>query len=625
LVNHFLFPVRACGRLWHFQLFEALVPRGEVDLAFTLVQHVRIGDGFSRLKELVLSFVPKISMTGALRRSLVSLVSHSDADPSFLSAVVELTGMDRAVESVARSIRDGGLQQRFIKERIFGARDSALISHLVWAFAGPGVPAYLLDKFRRDNTFLACRIMMHCANTDFLFDGFLAHCFEADLFQHNNEHASYFLIALASLSFPRFFERLVPQFLELEPTDPRFVVLLSTIPWLNALKLGRIDEVNVKLKAKICSSRAVFLLSMGAHNAVSPVIESELIPIIEDRTRSVALFLEFTKIVSVQKKSVEFRSANLLWDRYGLELVIIEALPRIFPVRELSRHLPICLNFISHPVSPISEAAFPICISIAAHSPEAFVAELVSSFTKCASEEQMCNLTTLLKRVANSSITFSQSNLALLEFCAVIALAFVYLGTRLAGLSVLEQMAQKMSGPSVMKFIQRYRREIEQSVKRRVLQLVISPSVPAKGIVPPGELSIDSICSSWFYELWLIVLSEFFNVLIALNAVGLRSLIHKHFAGDTTWPHAFLYVSTLYSVEAWSDANHIYKPEVREHADDLLVPFRFFNGLIADNRSGFLFWAIPGIHFSLFPLLLELLPEVGPSHHPDASASFRCC
>jgi hypothetical protein len=551
-------------------VFDTLVQSDVVELAFELVQYVDIrSTGFERFKQSVLGVLAKTPVTGRLLVFVSHLISNCDPDRDFLGALVEVTKHETLIETGAKALLEGGLTQEFFEGRILAYKERSVLA-FICAINGPKAPIQFLSGANAfDATALQPCGKIFADDLSFLIDGFLNSILPT-ITRNSDLLRRFFVLVchLAWLDFAAFIEKIAPKILEFDSDDPRFVVFLKVLPFVNELGLAGTEHFNALFRDKVLSLLDAFPSGSAERPVVSSLDESALSPIIQDATQSVTLYLEFMKVDVFKENPCQFASSWTRWEVFQLDICLLQAARHVLTQGELFEKLGLFVELTCHPTLPLAECAFNLCVSLASYSVSEFVAKMVEFFIDCDNEEKMFKKIKLIRAVVELDIEFEASDLVLLEFCSMVSLVCSHPAIRIIALQVLEKVGLMLGEKSVISLVTQHRRLIEGSLKHRIRQRVISPFNPGKGVIPHGELSIQSVCSSTYYEIWLLVVAEFFNLLIAVNYTPLLDLIADHLSQYSRFTHLFLYVNTLLAAYLFRSANHVYQPTIEGRGDD---------------------------------------------------------
>jgi hypothetical protein len=233
------------------QVFDTLVQSDLVELAFELVQYVDIGAiGFDKFKRSILGVLATTPVSGNLPVFVAHLISNCDSDRDFLGALVEVTKHETLIETGAKALLEGGLTQEFFEGRILEYREHTVLA-FICAIAGPKVPIQFLSGTNAfDAAALQPRGKIFADDFSFLINGFLNSILPT--ITRNWDLVKPFFV-LTWLDFTAFTEKIAPKMLEFESDDPRFIILLKSLPFINELGLAGTKDFNTLFRDRVLS------------------------------------------------------------------------------------------------------------------------------------------------------------------------------------------------------------------------------------------------------------------------------------------------------------------------------------------------------------------------------------
>ena len=608
--------------------FRALVDDGKTREAFKLVQYVDIhNDGFDEFKEAIIDALRRenwISQKdwGSCMSHICRLIINCEKDEKFLNSVVEYSHDETMVETITRMILEGGLTWEFVEKRILGMEKPS-IKALFWAMTGPVFPKQLLFKLNFDMKSILKSLEQRALEWDEhgrIVDKYMEFIFPSAVYCEDHWVCHFILIMLAVRYFDAFLEKVVPPFSALETSDPRMIIILMTLKDLNELSLLEPDQLR-KLNKMFADNlrQALFIFpSTISEKAVIISEDDEILgPIITDHTQAVALFLDSIKNDVFKETVCSFSTARPPSSQFMVEILIAQVMIYVLEPDDLLELLEFWVELTCHLCSGISEAAFKICIFLSDRMPSNVISKLANIAMECESDEKLFHIIKLVSYILKTHQDLVQENLQDIDFIGLLACISVHPEVRMLAQLLLEKVGIRMKDGGFYKVLKDHRKSLENAIKRRIIlsATVLKGSDDGKITTQTGEISIRLVCGSYFYDIWLLVLSEIMKLLIAVNQPILK-LIDERLSTAKTFRGILLFVASAYYYPVFDSLTSPYPVTLEgrntEPSDDMQVRlYQILMGLIENNKPGQALRIIQCVHFSFYAIVAQVLPFVG--------------
>lgn len=616
------------GIEWVTKAFKVLVDNGKTKEAFKLVQFIDIkNDGFDEFKEAILEALRNGGVSEKDRDSCMShlcrLIINCEKDEQFLNSIVELSCHETMVETIVRMIVDNGLTWEFVETRIMGAERPSTKA-LFWALTGPVFPKRYLFKYTFDMKSLLKNFEQRALEWDEnerIVDKYMELVFPRGVFSDDHWACHFILIMIACRHFNGFLERIVPAFTTLEPHDPRMAIMLSALKALNELNILEEEQLASLNKQFIESLRkALFIFPSTILDKAVITSENEEIlgPIINDHTQAVALFLDSLKIDVFTETVCSFSAARPPNSEFSVEILIVQVSLCVFDDNDLLELLDFWAELTCHSCSAVSEGAFKICTVLTEKHPSEVLAKLANIATESDSEEKMFHIVKLANNLLKTNCKLEREALENIDFIGICASVSVYPEVRMLGQLLFERVGPRLPHGGFYKMIKDHKKQLESAIKRRILlsATYIKGSENVKATTQTGEISVRLVCGSYFYDIWLLVISEVMNLMIAVNNVPILGMIDERLASAKTFRGLLLYVSAQYYYPVFDSLTSPYPVAAEgrntEPSDDMQVRlYQILTSIIEGGRPDQALRMIQCVHFSFYSIVAQVLPFVG--------------
>ena len=342
----------------------------------------------------------------------------------------------------------------------------------------------------------------------------------------------FIIVYLASLNFKFLIENVVPKFLELNDNDPRFIVLLNSIPKINTedffsncfskIERDDINKFNLMFREKVINA---FLSVEPPDDAPHGVCIREvhfLIDSLSDEAdQKVSEYLNEWGIGSMFKTSDhKYQRCKHILLRLDLSYSLLNALKFVLIDEDYSNVniLRVILKFSCSINNAIASSAYRVCT-------EVFPDKVNSdSLVKVAFGFNIDNefdfiVNTIIFQIFKKQKINKQSDEPLLRKIEI--MGFFLLAS---ALPVIRNLAQELifevhnilGEKSMHSYIEKDITLIEKLAKMKLIFCQL-PHGPQRDLPPASIIPFQSALMSHYYDVWLFYFSEILNVLILRN------------------------------------------------------------------------------------------------------------
>lgn len=335
------------------------------------------------------------------------------------------------------------------------------------------------------------------------------------------------LIHLASLDFHYFTKFIVPSFLKLQSKDPRFITFLLAMPFLDSgsfkdraiSKPSDNDLTNLKESVRKIILDLIPVLEDSLKGAIFTLPQSvhPLQSLLDEADHNVSEFLTLNNYYKFEPSALPSIVNKVSKTENQLALCILSCFPICLHSSDLSSGplLHLIIKFSVHDDSILSAQAYNIAKTLISlykidyQFIKACIKIIIDSkstelHTRCL--ENINNLVQKKKGAYDHEIYSEIESVCLLEFCSDLPYCRFYALRLIKHLSAIGKS-------NIYDTIHSNTGTISEAVNRAILVINV-PEKPSMITPPIGTLDYEYACKSRYNDLWLIFLSEIFNVLI---------------------------------------------------------------------------------------------------------------
>ena len=336
------------------------------------------------------------------------------------------------------------------------------------------------------------------------------------------------LVHLASLDIDQFNNFVVPKFTALERNDPRFAVLLMTIPLLNRkafleksyckAKKEKINEINEKIH-----SITIGLLDIleKTSNQMTRAVIFDSIQIqtdIEESDKHVNSFLIQNNYPLFEKNPNRLNMTLLPGNQYSIVLHMLGCIFVTFTDDDFKKHpqlINIIIEFSCSDDQLISEMATNICQNRlnSAAIQSLFIQEALKNIYSINSPELICRtLQFIFYSLSHLTFKASERTYRKIEAAVISCFTLDQPLCRALAFKIFKQIGVIGKSHSYT-YLNESNSIIIDNVKLMMIVLHV-PEKPSIAAPPIGSVSFESACHTRYCYFWLLYLSEFMNILL---------------------------------------------------------------------------------------------------------------
>ena len=617
--------------------FETIVDQGKMIDAIRLVQYITLKkDGFDEFKEAVIRSLKERneSFDENELTFIYKLLVGCQKDEKFLNDIMECLKNDITIETIVKMTLDGGITAEYVKERIMGGENPS-VRALIVTMTGINVPKE--DIYQQSfNIDVISRCLKQGLDQwddgTLIINGFMEHFFEKASRGRDKWIYVFVLIALAIRHFDEFTERIVPPFLELETSDARVVLLLMTLKELNAMEGlfagSQLKKLNDLAAPAIRKWLSIFPQQIPEKAIVVERQDELLGPVINDNTQAIALFLDSINNDIFKDTPCSFISARPPDSKFGFEFLIVKASGYVLSEAEMLDLFDFWLELSCHPCAGVAETVFGFCSSMVEKHPSKLIPTLIRTVIETESDEKLLHIIKLVHLIATKCSKLNEQELVDLEFIAMVSSVTIHPEVRIFALRVMELVAVYLKNKSIYTILKDNKKALENTIRRRIMlaSAAVRSLESGKPIAQTGEIGVRLVCGSYYYDIWLLVLSEIMSVLIAVNCLPILELLEVRLGSSRNFRCLFLFAASAYYYPVFDSLVCPYPlcEEGRpEPSDEMQVKlFQILVNLIENDRTEHALRIIQGVHFSFCATVTQVLPCVREDFIPEATGTL---
>lgn len=361
---------------------------------------------------------------------------------------------------------------------------------------------------------------------------------------------SFALIFLASSDFENFLNTLLPQFLQIESTDSRFITLLMIVPLVNSsdfaeysssrIEQNELNRFNSLLREKILKSFSCLQINDKITAVSITDNETSFSRVVEESDKIIYETLKNWNLTQFTEINVHHMKSEEKVQVFSLEVQLLRSLPFImneldqFPIYLNESIMLILLKLTFSLNASIALESLSICRTLAIKNGCRFVKVIINYLLEHSpSSESLFNCISIINDAVTNQISIfrrqNRSNeidqnlfcpdiLHDIEFVSFIAVTSYHPITRQIAYNILTEVNELLNQKGIFSFISKMTPSIEKVVKRRLFSYSLT-YIPSQdqGILPSGLIQLNTALCSHFFDIWSVFLSELINVIIEAN------------------------------------------------------------------------------------------------------------
>ncbi|EAY17656.1 hypothetical protein TVAG_235380 [Trichomonas vaginalis G3] len=452
------------------------------------------------------------------------------------------------------------------------------------------------------------------------------------------------LIHLASIDFMYFLHEILQSFLILPLTDYRFIVLLSTIEPINSEEFRKyavsnvdkkdIDTLNALIRGKVCQNLRI--LEMKSPKCIPLQILEGMWRRVDQSDQKIGSFLEANGLNKYGALFSKFEVANES-EFFSLDVQLLKSLRYILEQGDYLEEgvLKNIIDSCNSSKLQTAMAAYSVATAIVQDP------ELQIPFTKVLIKNIQNDFTNesvvIVLKFFSILISLNQKSLPNdllhdIEFYAFIGIVSTQPSTRIIAWNILDAIDELLDHKSISYYIHQSGSTIEKCVKSRLFGTSVHKE----------ETLLQWVLSSRFYDIWLLYIAEFVEIILAANYTPLiqRSndnlyalLITLDESQKTYSPsligYLMMYLGSRVNQDFYLRCPQVYRVALYEpHQANMVTAATTLNvitKLLDGNKSWgdqLAFSAIQHLNIAYAGDVADILSQCTPEKMADASSAF---
>ena len=335
------------------------------------------------------------------------------------------------------------------------------------------------------------------------------------------------LLHLISIDFKYFIQEMLPNFLMLPVTDPRFITMLSCIPKINSevfmkravsnIDQSGIDSVNAMVRGKVCQLSSV--LKLSNEQAVILKIGDSLWRRIDQCDQKINHFLNENNVTNYEIVTIRFNKPDMA-ELYNIDTMLLASFPYILQDSDYLQEgfMRKIILLCCHKSRAILFQSFKIINTITEKEElaTALVREILKLYKETLSNEAFFTCTSILQYVLSKRTPkLEKEELYDIEASALIGLVSLQPITRTNAMLILVHINNLLDDHGIVSYINMCIPLIEKIVSQTITKKSSSDTT----------IFYQWAISSHYYDIWLLFLSEIMHIILSANYTPLLERI----------------------------------------------------------------------------------------------------
>lgn len=459
------------------------------------------------------------------------------------------------------------------------------------------------------------------------------------------------LVHLASLDILFFIKNILPHFMQLPATDPRFMVILKSIIQINNREfidnafceptIEQINNINKSVREVVLGYIPLLEEAIKKQNYVLIQDSYHLQESLDEADHLVNDFLSSNNYIIFEPSNNPPNFHIQPGNPNSIVLHILRSLTNIFTVNDMKNPqlIYLILNLTVNEDQLISSTALDIHTN-AFRTPQvesAFIDVAVETIISTNIRELRARcIQLLLDAITRPSLQYSPEQFQKIEEAAYMSLCADLPHCRLTGIRILSNLANCGLSQSFM-MIKENSEIISDAVNRSILVLNV-PEKPSLITPPMGSISFMVSCASRYNEFWLLYFAEIVNILIEggfnyllmslrketeKKILSIYDNIDKNVTTDFNLAALLLLHIDSYAAEENSEEEeYTCESESFESKHSPVPIFEKFLESKSLKAKRLLLHAFCFLNWRIIPSLLPSIMSINNDLYPDAAASI---
>ena len=466
---------------------------------------------------------------------------------------------------------------------------------------------------------------------------------------------SHLIVHLASLNFAHFLQNVVPNFIELQPHDPRFSVFLMVVPLINSedfiqhsfstISKADIDQFNKKIHDKILQTLITNTPSPESkHGVCIRDIDFLMDSLSDEADQEIHDILEEWKIDKFEERNCKYIKCKPPENEMLLVGRLLKTLEFVFTNDDFCNEKVIrtLIEWSCNEDNFSATTAYSLCTNCLEKQVnlDKFIKNATDVWVAHRDAETTFIILNLIFHVFNNvDYKFDIEILRNIESTAFLVLASAYPLTRQLGIMILKKISELIGQQSFFSHIFIKMSKFEKTAKTKILlyaQYKNNENEPP----PTSAISFQSAIISHYYTIWIFFLSEIINALITTNFTPIFSRIDSirdkvltsfEYYKKTQNPDDFGFLLILMSTQfhlktllstSYYDFSSLYEPYPTNEEDKRPKICNFIYSMLSSDNKAYVnvgFQVLIHLNFSLQPPIIDVLAAVKQDQFENAA------
>ena len=390
-----------------------------------------------------------------------------------------------------------------------------------------------------------------CGKDEDCATNFVKFFFNSPNYERNTELLQHVLVHLAGIHFDNFVSAIFTKFLELDHSDPRFVIALSIVPILNSKEFLKEvpnvteedveSKVNGIVRSKLLGLASIFDADFLGKHGVCKLEDPAILSLIEDADMRVEKRLLDWKITDIEPELATHQETVKDTDNFSIHTQFVICFQYLLNAEEFNKDLMVLLLQLSFNINDtIASTAYKLFLEVVNNEKlrNRFAAVIIDFLKEPTSSEALYICISLLHEVLSiDTKDYSQEALNDIEFVAVKGLVSIHPMTRHLAWKVLIAANTALGGKGFLCFFADHFEQnitkMENMVKLRAQTRIVTP-VPKPLVAPAQRIKFQVALCSHYYELWILYLQEIVDILVWANYTPLLTRLRTRLSNCTS-------------------------------------------------------------------------------------------
>lgn len=589
------------------RMFNAIVDAGRIENAFALIQSVTLkNEGFEELKAKIVETMEKSELNEETISCIGNLVIGCERDKEFIDVVLRLSKNDTVVKM---HVTENDANE-FINTDILSAGKPE-----VRALCRALTETDLLKQFVFNHGTIT---IADGVDGDLVIDGFMKNFFDRADFTLQGRFACFksVLTRLAFKYFDSFMEKIVSVFIKLDLNDPRMLIMLLVVKEINRLRHPNVEKLNEVFRDLIVQAMATLPHEVEEKHILTSRHDELVNLAINEHTQALELYLAAARNNVFKKHVVPLRQSGDAGSAHRLATLIVEVAASVLTSEQRYQALRQFFALICHPHRSLAQAAHDICVDIVKGNLSRIMAQIVQIFMDHSDGEDVLHVVKLLIVIVDTTPVLDKDVLGKIETVGLTAIISVHPEIRILASALLRKIGERMEAGGLMRIFSDEEKKIEATVRQRIA-LNQTQLDETDELARYGDNFVNTILDSYFYDMWLIVVAEYFRIVVAKNYKPVLDVVSVHYTGAKRFACCFLVMECVCNEPLLPYVRCPYessKERVLKVCESKSDIGHILDELVSANRIHDVLNLMQHSNFTMYPSVVLILPYISEEH-----------